>query len=215
MTNPLDQDVLIVDASSAGLSTAEALRRGGHIGRLTLLDDEPHAPYDRHPLSKQFRSRAWSRDRINLRPAEVLGRGKTIRLENRTNATEQAIAVARDVLGESGPYMPVPSFWTDQYAVKIQIHGLIPPGPRTEIVDGDPADERFLALAYNDDRLGNAKTSTPTPPTTRGPSHDDGARSGLTCAPARLQQPPPHPLDHIKQVGNCAHTSQEIHHVPH
>jgi 3-phenylpropionate/trans-cinnamate dioxygenase ferredoxin reductase subunit len=367
MTNPLDQDVLVVGASAAGLSTAEALRRGGHRGRLTLIDAEPHAPYDRPPLSKQFLSGAWDYDRIALLPPEALagldanfvlgerashldaarrqvrtstgrilsadsvviatgvrprripgqgdfagthvlrsvddaqrlraglrpgrrlvvvgngvlgsevsstarglglavslvgsaelpmtnqlgdlgagelaaahraagvrlvgghrtsslvgqdgqvtgvvldsgevlpadevvvaigsepatdwlinsgleladgvlcdarcraaegiwaagdvarwehlGLGGTIRLENRTNATEQAIAVARDLLGDGEPYLPVPSFWTDQYGVKIQVHGTIAPGCRTDVVDGDPADGRFVALAHDGDRL--------------------------------------------------------------
>ncbi|AKT39477.1 NAD(P)/FAD-dependent oxidoreductase [Chondromyces crocatus] len=45
--------VVIVGASLAGLRAAEALRRAGFTGQLTLLGDEPHQPYDRPPLSKQ------------------------------------------------------------------------------------------------------------------------------------------------------------------
>ncbi|MFD2354233.1 FAD-dependent oxidoreductase [Nonomuraea ferruginea] len=51
MTTP--RSILIVGASAAGLSTAEALRRLGYGGRLTLLDAEARLPYDRPPLSKQ------------------------------------------------------------------------------------------------------------------------------------------------------------------
>ena len=43
----------IVGASLAGLRAAEALRKGGFRGRLTLVGDEPYEPYDRPPLSKQ------------------------------------------------------------------------------------------------------------------------------------------------------------------
>ncbi len=44
--------VVIVGASLAGLSAAEALRAAGYTGRLTLVGDEPYPPYDRPPLSK-------------------------------------------------------------------------------------------------------------------------------------------------------------------
>lgn len=45
--------VVIVGASLAGLRAAERLREEGFAGSLTLIGDEPHAPYDRPPLSKQ------------------------------------------------------------------------------------------------------------------------------------------------------------------
>jgi len=44
----------VVGASLAGLSTARALRRQGFDGRLVIVGDEPHRPYDRPPLSKDF-----------------------------------------------------------------------------------------------------------------------------------------------------------------
>lgn len=44
--------IVIVGASLAGLRTAEALRRGGFDGLLTVVGAEPHLPYDRPPLSK-------------------------------------------------------------------------------------------------------------------------------------------------------------------
>jgi NADPH-dependent 2,4-dienoyl-CoA reductase/sulfur reductase-like enzyme len=44
--------IVVVGASLAGLRGAEALRRGGYDGPLTLVGDEPHRPYDRPPLSK-------------------------------------------------------------------------------------------------------------------------------------------------------------------
>ncbi|MCZ9882838.1 NAD(P)/FAD-dependent oxidoreductase [Arthrobacter sp. B2a2-09] len=371
--DPRDQHVLVVGASAAGLATAEALRRNGHRGRLTLLDAEPHLPYDRPPLSKQLLSGEWTADRVILRDQKMLdsldaefllgesatslhvstrtvttgsgqevsadaivlatglrarhlptalgtgdrgapagihvlrtlddahrlkealastarlvvvgngvlgceiaatarqlgvkvtlvgaaeapmapqlgalgsrllaglhsthgvqllgerrvaavqhsggrvsgveltsgevlpadtvvvaigsepvtgwlagsglelddgivcdtfcraadgvwavgdvarwhhaGLGEPVRLENRTNATEQAIAVARDILGKGEPYAPVPYFWTDQYGVRIQVHGLIPGSAQLEVTDGDPADGRFVAVAIDDGRM--------------------------------------------------------------
>jgi len=48
--------VVVVGASLAGLRAAEAMRREGFRGRLTLIGDEPEEPYDRPPLSKQVLS---------------------------------------------------------------------------------------------------------------------------------------------------------------
>lgn len=44
----------MVGASLAGLSAARALRKRGYDGRLVVIGDEPHRPYDRPPLSKDF-----------------------------------------------------------------------------------------------------------------------------------------------------------------
>ncbi|WP_333770057.1 NAD(P)/FAD-dependent oxidoreductase [Streptomyces sp. IBSBF 2435] len=44
--------VVIVGAGMAGVQTAVALREQGWREGITLLGDEPHAPYDRPPLSK-------------------------------------------------------------------------------------------------------------------------------------------------------------------
>lgn len=46
--------VAVVGASLAGLSSARALRGQGFDGRLVVIGDEPHRPYDRPPLSKEF-----------------------------------------------------------------------------------------------------------------------------------------------------------------
>src|SRR5262249_17985433 len=59
-------------ASASGLATAEALRRKGYDGKITLLGDEPHLPYDRPPLSKQVLSGAWTPDRSALHTSEAL-----------------------------------------------------------------------------------------------------------------------------------------------
>ncbi|MEV0344588.1 FAD/NAD(P)-binding oxidoreductase [Nonomuraea sp. NPDC050680] len=76
--------------------------------------------------------------------------GTSVRLENRTNATQQAMAVAADIMGDGAPYTPIPYFWTDQYDVKLQIHGHIPPGARLRPLDGEPGGGRFAALAEVD-----------------------------------------------------------------
>jgi NADPH-dependent 2,4-dienoyl-CoA reductase/sulfur reductase-like enzyme len=52
--------IVIVGASLAGLRAAEALRDEGFNGRLTIIGDEKHEPYDRPPLSKQV-LKGWVR----------------------------------------------------------------------------------------------------------------------------------------------------------
>jgi NADPH-dependent 2,4-dienoyl-CoA reductase/sulfur reductase-like enzyme len=51
MTTP---DVLIIGSSLAGLHTAEALRKRGYDGAITMVDAEAEPRYDRPPLSKEY-----------------------------------------------------------------------------------------------------------------------------------------------------------------
>ncbi|OUD00039.1 NAD(P)/FAD-dependent oxidoreductase [Streptosporangium minutum] len=81
------------------------------------------------------------------------GLGRRLRLENRTNATEQAQTVAANILGADRPYAPIPYFWTDQYDVKIQAHGLPSPAAEVAIAEGDPEQRRFAALYREDGRV--------------------------------------------------------------
>lgn len=60
---------VVVGASLAGLHAAQALRRQGFDGDLTLVGDEPHYPYDRPPLSKDFLTGPGDVDKLRLRPA--------------------------------------------------------------------------------------------------------------------------------------------------
>jgi NADPH-dependent 2,4-dienoyl-CoA reductase/sulfur reductase-like enzyme len=53
-TSPEAPHVVIVGGGLAGWRAAEELRAAGFDGPLTLLSEEPHAPYDRPPLSKRL-----------------------------------------------------------------------------------------------------------------------------------------------------------------
>ena len=64
--------VAVVGASLAGLRAAETLRAEGHTGAIVLIGAEPHLPYDRPPLSKQFLAGTWGLERVLLRPAEKI-----------------------------------------------------------------------------------------------------------------------------------------------
>ncbi|GAA2583178.1 pyridine nucleotide-disulfide oxidoreductase [Streptomyces tubercidicus] len=85
--------------------------------------------------------------------------GRRVRLEQRTNATQQAITAAGNLLSgpaEAVPYAPVPFGWTDQYDAKIQTCGWCPSDATVEVVDGDPQARKFVALYKVDDRVVGA-----------------------------------------------------------
>ncbi|WP_310723104.1 FAD-dependent oxidoreductase [Streptomyces sp. N2A] len=85
--------------------------------------------------------------------------GERTRLEQRLNATQQAITAARNLLaGPTGatPYAPVPFGWTDQFTAKIQFHGWCPTDARIEYVDGDPRARKFVALYHAGGRVVGA-----------------------------------------------------------
>jgi len=62
--------IAVVGASLAGIRAAGALRREGFAGSLVLIGEEPHRPYDRPPLSKQYLAGTWDADRLDLVPAD-------------------------------------------------------------------------------------------------------------------------------------------------
>ena len=64
--------VTIVGASLAGFWAAETLRRDGFDGPVVLIGEEPHAPYDRPPLSKKYLAGGVERHRLDLSDAEKL-----------------------------------------------------------------------------------------------------------------------------------------------
>lgn len=69
--------------------------------------------------------------------------GRSIRLESVQNAIDQAKTVAAALTGGAPDYDPVPWFWSDQYAVKLQIAGLSQ-GYDTALTVGDPASSSFM-----------------------------------------------------------------------
>ncbi|MDN0199517.1 FAD-dependent oxidoreductase [Streptomyces sp. S.PNR 29] len=81
------------------------------------------------------------------------GVGAPVRLENRTNAVEQAAAVAGNILGEHQPYTPVPYFWTDQFDARIQVHGRPAADAEVTVVEGSVADRRFVAVHRHEGRV--------------------------------------------------------------
>ncbi|CAM3340654.1 NAD(P)/FAD-dependent oxidoreductase [Kibdelosporangium persicum] len=61
------RSLVVVGASLAGLRAVEAARKAGFAGRITLIGDEPHLPYDRPPLSKQLLAPGGPTDPVTFR----------------------------------------------------------------------------------------------------------------------------------------------------
>ena len=95
--------VSIVGASLAGYWAAETLRRDGFKGRISLIGDEPHAPYDRPPLSKKFLVGDLEDDRLPLTTAEKLA---DLGLEMRLGCRATGLDVATRTLEVDGVAEP-------------------------------------------------------------------------------------------------------------
>src|SRR4051812_2733393 len=64
----LPRDIVIVGGGAAGSAAAEMLRRCAFDGRITVIDEDPLAPYDRPNLSKDYLAGTAPEEWIPLRP---------------------------------------------------------------------------------------------------------------------------------------------------
>jgi 3-phenylpropionate/trans-cinnamate dioxygenase ferredoxin reductase component len=93
---PPGGSVIVVGAALSGLRAVETLRLEGLEGKISLVGEEPHLPYDRPPLSKQVLAGTWPPEKAVLADRhrasellihEVLGR-RAIRLDVERRAIE-------------------------------------------------------------------------------------------------------------------------------
>ncbi len=66
--DPSIRSVVIVGAGAAGSAAAEMLRRSGHDGTITMIDNDDGVPYDRPNLSKDYLAGNAPEEWIPLRP---------------------------------------------------------------------------------------------------------------------------------------------------
>lgn len=119
--NP-DARVVIVGAGHAGGSVATFLRQFGHEGPITLIGEEPLAPYQRPPLSKAWLKGEADADALELRPQSFYAEHHVdLRLATRVRAVDRASrtvelgngrSLAYDVLilatGSTARKLPIP-----------------------------------------------------------------------------------------------------------
>lgn len=60
--------MVIAGAGQGGFQVAASLRAGGYQGSITLIGDEPHLPYQRPPLSKEYLLGKQAIEKTDLRP---------------------------------------------------------------------------------------------------------------------------------------------------
>ncbi len=97
--------VVIVGAGQAGLEAAAALRSQGYADSVTLIGEEPHLPYQRPPLSKDYLLGKQDAASLALR-AEVYYKKQNVglKLAERVTAIDRAAKTVGLASGASIPY---------------------------------------------------------------------------------------------------------------
>jgi NADPH-dependent 2,4-dienoyl-CoA reductase/sulfur reductase-like enzyme len=92
-----------------------------------------------------------------------------MRIEHRTHAAEQGMAVARSLLNpdERRPFAPVPYFWSDQYGTKFQAYGHLRDHDEALVLDSDFEARRLLVAYRKGDRLTGVLAAGAPPKTLR------------------------------------------------
>jgi NADPH-dependent 2,4-dienoyl-CoA reductase/sulfur reductase-like enzyme/nitrite reductase/ring-hydroxylating ferredoxin subunit len=132
--------VVIIGAGAAGSAAAETLRRAGYQGRVTMIDGDDAAPYDRPNLSKDYMAGNAPEEWIPLRPAgfyrehgtELVHsqataldiRGRTVRLADGSSRQYEALLLATgaeprtlDIPGHDLPHVHVLRSLADSRAI--------------------------------------------------------------------------------------------------
>jgi 3-phenylpropionate/trans-cinnamate dioxygenase ferredoxin reductase subunit len=95
----LPRQVVVVGAGQAGVQVAESLRTLGFDGTITLVGAEPHPPYHRPPLSKEWLLGTVEAAQLTLRAPEALAR-KGIDLITGIGAIQIDLQARRVVLAD-------------------------------------------------------------------------------------------------------------------
>nr|WP_205843632.1 FAD-dependent oxidoreductase [Nakamurella deserti] len=143
------RSVVVVGASLAGHATARALRHQGFTGRLTLIGAEPHRPYDRPPLSKDFLTGALTEDDLalegtdeNLDAEWLLGRrataldadDRTVTLDDGSRVSGDAVVVATGSTARRLPGTPPGVLTLRTLDDAVALRAALQPGARMVVI---------------------------------------------------------------------------------
>ena len=147
---------IIIGASHAAAQACASLRQLGYTAPITLVSDEPHLPYHRPPLSKDYMSGTKSLDDILIRPAESYAQmDVTLRLGERATDIDREARTVTLAGGDTLPYdhlllstgarvreLPVPGadlpgvFYLRDQSDALRIQERIRDGARAVVVGG-------------------------------------------------------------------------------
>ena len=97
--------MIVVGAGHAGGQAAASLRQEGYDGDIVIVGDEPHIPYQRPPLSKQYLAGEHGLERVYLRPEKFYAdRNVTIRSGVRVEAIDRSAQTVATSGGETLAY---------------------------------------------------------------------------------------------------------------
>ncbi len=97
--------VVIVGAGQGGFQAAASLRAEGYADSITLIGDEPHLPYQRPPLSKEYLLGKQAIEKADLRPRAFYEAQRIdLMLGERVAEIDRANSQVRLASGASIPY---------------------------------------------------------------------------------------------------------------
>ncbi len=95
----MPKHVIIIGGGQAAAQAVQTLRQNNFGGRLTLIGEEHHVPYQRPPLSKKYLAGELETERLYLRPASFYAdRDVTLELGSRAERLEPS--ARRVILGD-------------------------------------------------------------------------------------------------------------------
>jgi len=120
--------VVIIGAGHAGGAMAAALRQSGYADPITLIGEEPVAPYQRPPLSKAWLKGEAQQADLLLRPESFYAEKSIgLRTSTRVASIDRAARTVRLADGESVPYEHL-VIATGSRLRKLDVPGIDTPG---------------------------------------------------------------------------------------